>query len=71
MTPHSWVSGTGDSRSAGAWWRRLVLTPADGKFTCYVSQTNNGKRLDAGSVHPTPEAALAAGLEELRQKLGW
>ncbi|MDR6862579.1 glycosyltransferase family 4 protein [Phycicoccus sp. 3266] len=30
VTPHSWVSGTGDARSAGAWWRRLVLAPAFG-----------------------------------------
>lgn len=30
VTPHSWVSGTGDARSAGAWWRRFVLAPAFG-----------------------------------------
>ncbi|MFC8501701.1 glycosyltransferase family 4 protein [Pedococcus sp. NPDC057267] len=30
VTPHSWVSGAGDARSAGAWWRRLVLAPAFG-----------------------------------------
>ena len=50
---------------------RLFATPASGQFTCVVTQTNNGKRLDGGRLYSTIEAALAGGLEELREKLGW
>jgi hypothetical protein len=49
----------------------LFVTPAKGKFTCVVTQTNNGKRLDKALEYPGIEAALAGGLEELRQVLGW
>jgi hypothetical protein len=48
-----------------------VVTPAAGKFTCAVTQRNNGKRLDKGTVYPTAEAALQGGLDELKQALGW
>lgn len=47
------------------------LSPAGGKYGCRVVQTNNGKRLDKGAVHETPESALQGGLEELRAALGW
>ncbi len=50
---------------------RLFATPAAGQFTCVVTQTNNGKRLDAGKVYSSIDAALAGGLEELRERLGW
>ena len=50
---------------------RLFATPAEGQFTCVVTQSNNGKRLDGGKKYETVAAALAGGLEELREKLGW
>lgn len=50
---------------------RLTITPALGKFTCVVSQSNNGKRLDAGVNYPDTDAALTGGLDELRRVLGW
>lgn len=50
---------------------KLVAVPAKGKFTCAISQTNNGKRLDAGREYANSDEALAQGLEELRAKLGW
>jgi hypothetical protein len=49
----------------------LTPVPAAGKHSCRVTQTINGRRLDRGSVQDTVEAALQAGLEELRQALGW
>lgn len=50
---------------------RLDPVPAKGQFTCTIVETNNGKRLDAGKIYSTRDAALAGGLEELRAKLGW
>ena len=50
---------------------RLDVRPAGGTFTCAVTQTVNGRRLDDGATYPTPDAALAGGLEQLRNKLGW
>jgi hypothetical protein len=50
---------------------KLFATPAQGKFTCAVTLTNNGQRLDAGKTYPSLDAAVAGGLEELREKLGW
>jgi hypothetical protein len=50
---------------------RLFATPAGGVFTCAIFQSNNGKRLDGGKTYPTVEAALAGGLDELRERLGW
>ncbi len=50
---------------------RLFATTAKGLFTCVVTQTNNGHRLDEGKCYPCIEAALGGGLEELREKLGW
>jgi hypothetical protein len=50
---------------------RLFATPASGVLTCAIHQTNNGQRLDAGKNYPTVEAALAGGLDELRERLGW
>jgi hypothetical protein len=50
---------------------RLDVRPAKGTFTCAVTQTVNGRRLDDGATYPTPDAALAGGLEQLRNKLGW
>jgi hypothetical protein len=51
---------------------RLTALPAGkDQFTCAVTQTVNGRRLDKGALYPTDEAALQGGLEELRQALGW
>ncbi len=51
---------------------RLEVRPAAGKFTCAVTNTVNGKRLDdPKKVYPTAAEALAGGLEQLRDRLGW
>jgi hypothetical protein len=50
---------------------KLEASPAAGTFTCVVSQTVNGRRLDDGATYPTRDAALAGGLQQLREKLGW
>jgi hypothetical protein len=49
----------------------LLAVPAKGKIACRISQTVNGRRLDDGATWATIPEALAGGLEELRQKLGW
>jgi hypothetical protein len=50
---------------------RLTPVPADGKYSCHVIQTVNGKRIDKGGTFASPEDALRGGLEDLRQALGW
>jgi hypothetical protein len=45
--------------------------PLGGKFGCNVTQTINGKRLDAGGAYPSLDEALQGGLEDLRKTLGW
>jgi hypothetical protein len=49
----------------------LEPLPAKGKYSCRVTQTINGKRLDRGGVWDTREAALEGGLADLRDALGW
>jgi hypothetical protein len=49
----------------------LAVVPVAGKFGCRITQTINGKLLGSGASHATAEQALQAGLEELRQALGW
>ncbi len=49
----------------------LRLVPAQGTFTCRVKQTINGKHLEGGAAHPTPDDALRGGLDDLRKALGW
>lgn len=49
----------------------LTVVPAGGAHGCDVAQTVNGARLGDAGVHPSPSAALAAGLEVLRRSLGW
>jgi hypothetical protein len=49
----------------------LLPVPASGKFSCRVTQTVNGKRLDAPFMYPTLEDAARGGLEDLRKALGW
>jgi len=51
---------------------KLESRPANGKFTCPVTYTVNGKAIDdAKETYPTADAALAGGLERLRATLGW
>lgn len=50
---------------------RLYAAPAKGQFTCSVTHSYNGKKIDGGKIYPTAEAALNGGLEELREHLGW
>jgi hypothetical protein len=50
---------------------RLDVRPAEGKFTCAITETVSGRRLDDGIIFPTTDEALAGGLEQLRTKLGW
>jgi hypothetical protein len=50
---------------------KLEVRPASGTFTCFVTQTVNGKRLDQGKSYPTSDAALTGGLAELQERLGW
>ena len=50
---------------------RLFVTTAQGKLACDVTQTVNGKLLDASENYLTRDESLAGGLEQLRKKLGW
>jgi hypothetical protein len=50
---------------------RLDVRPAGGKYTCAVTQTENGRRLDAQATFNSIETALEGGLNDLRSKLGW
>jgi hypothetical protein len=45
--------------------------PACGQFAARVTQTENGKRVDAKGPFPTRDAAFRGGLDELRRWLGW
>lgn len=55
----------------GAPQYKVEARPAGGQFTCAVQQSNNGKRLDDGTKYASADAALAGGLEQLKNKLGW
>ena len=63
---HTWFLFFGDQPHY-----KLLTAPADGRFTCRIAQTENGRRLDKGTVYPTADDALSGGLEELRGILGW
>lgn len=49
----------------------LEPLPAKGQYSCRVSQTISGKRLDKGGVWPDRDRALQDGLSDLREALGW
>ncbi len=49
----------------------LVAIPAEGKHTVKVLETINCKQFTTGKVYPTIQAALEAGAEALREKMGW
>lgn len=51
---------------------KLEVRPAEGQFACAVTNTVNGKRLDDPTLtYPSADAALAGGLEQLQNALGW
>jgi hypothetical protein len=51
---------------------KLEVRPAAGRYTCTVTETANGRRLDDGAaIYTSFDEALAGGLEQLRAKLGW
>ena len=51
---------------------RLDVIPAAGRFACAVIESATGKRLDdANATYRSGDAALAGGMEQLREKLGW
>jgi hypothetical protein len=45
--------------------------PAAGQFSCRVTLTNNGQRVDAKGPFRTRLDAFQGGLDELRRWLGW
>lgn len=51
---------------------KLEVRPAGGKFACAVSETASGKRHDdPKNTYTDAPTALAGGLEQLRNALGW
>jgi hypothetical protein len=50
---------------------RLEARPAGGKFVGLVVETVSGRPLGDGTKYETTDAALAGGLEALRNRLGW
>ena len=51
---------------------KLEVRPAGGTFACAVSDTASGKRLDdPKAAYADAPAALAGGLDQLRNALGW
>ena len=83
MTAPDWLTARGGGLTKGLADNVLLVTlddqpqyrldalPARGRYTVALVQTNNGRRLDGGKDYPNREAALAGGLEELRERLGW
>jgi hypothetical protein len=50
----------------------LEVRPAEGRFACAVMNSANGQRLDkADRIYASVDEALAGGLEQLRERLGW
>jgi hypothetical protein len=83
VSPPEWLQKRGGAvRKANAGSGSLVLidgqpqywltpVPAAARFSCAVTRTVDGRRLDGGEVYPTAEEALSGGLEQLRKTLGW
>jgi hypothetical protein len=82
MTAPDWLKERGGAfkqGSDGKWYvvldgkpsYSLLAVPAAGKFACTIRQTINGTRIDCPEIHASQDEALAAGLSELRSKLGW
>ena len=49
----------------------LHVYPVQGRYSCRVKQSVNGKHLESGAAHATRDAALRGGLDDLRKALGW
>jgi hypothetical protein len=49
----------------------LRVYPVQGKYSCRVKQSINGKHLESGTAHATPDEAVSGGLDDLRKVLGW
>jgi len=49
----------------------VVPRPVAGKYGCFVKATNSGKPIECPSTATSPEQAVAAALEDLRNVLGW
>lgn len=83
MTTPDWLTrhgaelhGNSDGRTFAVYFGpeltyTLAVVPSAGKFTCKVKESINGRSLGDGSVHGSPDEAVAAGLEALRKFLGW
>lgn len=50
---------------------KLAATPVTGKYGCRITQTINGSPVASASTGATVDEAIHAGLEDLRQTLGW
>jgi hypothetical protein len=56
----------------GAPLYKLEVRPAAGRFACAITNSANGHRLDDPAIrYDSFEAAIAGGLEQLRERLGW
>jgi hypothetical protein len=83
MTAPDWLTSRDGALAAGLTDSTMLVTlnghpqyklsavPAKGKFTCVVTQTNNGRRIDKGLEYVSRDNAFLGGLDELRGKLGW
>ena len=83
VTTPDWLAKHGGElrkANAGPFWLvlldgepqyRLTPVPAAGKYSCQVTQTVNGRRLDSGATYPSVDDAIRGGLEDLRKALGW
>ena len=50
----------------------MEVRPAQGKFTCVVTATVNGRPIDAAAdLLDSAAAAMDSGLTRLQAKLGW
>jgi hypothetical protein len=49
----------------------VEVIPTKGKFGARVIQSINGKRVNGAGVFAAADEAAGAGLETLRQSLGW
>jgi hypothetical protein len=50
---------------------KLVSVPVAGKYGCAIFQTISGKQIESSARADTADAAIQAGLEDLRKALGW
>jgi hypothetical protein len=65
------IGGSASVSFAGQMQYVLWPVPAKGQFSCRVTETINGKRLESATTYPSMEDALRGGLEDLRKALGW